>query len=77
MLNKIIKILNIVGSTLLVFCFVVFLLLRLNIIVEVKGVSMNDTYSEGELLFVLKSNLYIFWKENFNVEFFTWIYRRI
>ena len=52
MLNKIIKILNIVGSTLLVFCFVVFLLLRLNIIVEVKGVSMNETYSEGELLFV-------------------------
>lgn len=56
MLNKIIKIFNIVGSTLVVFCFTVFLLLRLNIIVEVKGVSMNDTYSEGELLFVLKSN---------------------
>lgn len=56
MLNKIIKILNIVGSTLLVFCFMVFLLLRLNIIVEVKGVSMNDTYSEGELLFVFKSS---------------------
>lgn len=56
MLNKIIKILNIVGSTLLVFCFTVFLLLQLNIIVEVKGVSMNNTYSEGELLFVLKSN---------------------
>lgn len=56
MLNKTIKILNILSYTLLVFCFLVFLLLRLNIIVEVKGISMNDTYSEGELLFTIKSN---------------------
>lgn len=56
MLNKIIKVLNILSYTLLVFCFLVFLLLRLNIIVEVKGISMNDTYSEGELLFTIKSN---------------------
>lgn len=56
MLNKIVKILNILNYTLVVFCFLIFLLLKLNVIVEVKGVSMNDTYSDGELLFTLKSN---------------------
>ena len=56
MLNKISKILNILGYTLLAFCFLIFLLLRLDIIVVVRGASMNDTYSEGEFLFAIKSN---------------------